>query len=146
LLTGPCFWLLRAEEPTKDPELVSVFPPGGQAGTSFKIEMRGKALSGAYAISCVPEASSCEDLGIRAMIPKVESITLDHDTDTAGKKTVPDSRVFIPLRIDRRARIGVHQIRVVLPAGISTAIPFTVSSSPVIDEAQTPHSSPATAQ
>jgi hypothetical protein len=146
--TAPPFCLSQAEKPSKDPELISVFPPGGQPGTSFEVEIRGKTLAGASALTCVPEASSCEGVGLRGTITRVEPIASDHthDTDAPGKKVTPDSRVFMQMQVDRAARMGINYIRLVSSEGISTALPFSVTSGRVTDETLSPHSSPATAQ
>ena len=49
MLAAPLWLALRAAAPAQ-PELVSMFPFGGQQGTSFKATIRGRLLDGATAI------------------------------------------------------------------------------------------------
>src|SRR5262249_36674850 len=77
-IIAPASCLSQIEGSPIDPQLISIFPPGGRWGTSCEIEIRGRALSGASSLTCVPEASSCEDLGIRGQVTRVEPITSAH--------------------------------------------------------------------
>ena len=117
-----------AEEPVEaDPEPVlhGLFPLGGQRGSSFLIEVRGEALTGAYAAVITandrtdPDSFSTSD----GLVAQVLSIASSQD------------RVQLQVTIAGQARIGPHALWLVTPLGLSNAVYFHVHAEPVIDEA-----------
>ena len=124
----------------KGPELVSLFPLGGQRGTTLEVRMRGKNLGGTYAVWV-------DGRELEAHVERVEEIDLtEYDLVNKEWKSQPGYRVSFQVAIDGGAGIGAHSIRAVTPRGVSNALPFRVTSHPVLTETGDPHQTPGAAQ
>ena len=138
------FVQLRAQDEVDktpaDPELISLFPLGGQQGTILEVEIRGKSLDGAYAVWLNTE-------GIKARVQGVDEIEFkDYDRTTKGWKTQVGQRVLLQLEIDGSAEVGTYWLRVVSRRGVSNRLPFRVTSDPILAETEALHQSPSEAQ
>jgi hypothetical protein len=124
------------------PKIVSVFPLGGQRGTSVEVEFRGAGLEKTYAVWLGP--------GTRRETPKSDSAseyTKDADGLEAHVEGTPDgSRVKVRLVMAAGVPVGFHNLSLISPAGLSGSIPFWVGPEAVIQEAAAPHNTPETAQ
>ena len=126
-----------------EPEAFSIFPIGGQQGTSLEAEIRGRGLGGAYAVRF-------EGAGLEARIKRIEAIdpdgeSADKENSAAGEGS-QGQRILLEVRIDPAAETGPRSLRVVSASGVSNALVFLVNSDAVILEAATPHDTPAEAQ
>ena len=133
-----CSIPLAAIEPTPpvEPEIVSLFPVGDRRGSTVKLEIRGTALDGAYAVLF-------EGKGIRARIDRVEQIkepAADGGHAPGAKKTEKEIRVVVEAHIDAATEPGNRWLRVVTPRGVTNRLQFRVNVDPVIRESDTPHS------
>lgn len=125
---------------TKGPELLSLFPLGGQRGTTLEVRMRGKNLGGTYAVWV-------DGRELKANVDRVDEIELtEYDLVKKAWKSQPGYRVSFQIEIAGSAGIGTHSIRAVTPQGVSNALPFRVTSHPVLTETADPHQTPETAQ
>lgn len=125
---------------TRGPELLSLFPLGGQRGTTVEVHMRGKNLAGSYAVWA-------DGRELKARVDRVDQIQLmEYDLVTKAWKSQPGYRVSFQVEIDGSAEIGTHSIRAVTPQGVSNALPFRVTSHPVLTETGDPHQTPGAAQ
>ena len=124
----------------KEPEILSLFPLGGQRGTTLEVRMRGKNLGGTYAVWL--------DGGeLKARVQRVDEIELmEYDLVKKAWKSQPGYRVSFQVEIDASADIGTHSIRAVTPQGVSNALPFRVTFHPVLTETGDPHQTPGEAQ
>ena len=129
-----------AADPVKGPELLSLFPLGGQRGTTLEVRMRGKNLGGTYAVWV--------DGGeLKADVERVDEIELkEYDLVKKAWTSQPGYRVSFQVEIDASAGIGTHSIRAVTPQGVSNPLPFRVTSHPVQTETADPHQTPEAAQ
>lgn len=131
----------KVDEPPVEPEVISIFPLGGQQGEILEVEIRGRTLEEAYAIWFDTE-------GLEAQVKTVEEIELDEKKDpkTESEKSRSGHRVFLQVQISAAARIGPHSLWLVSPRGVSNTVPFWVHADPVMVEGQGPHDTPEQAQ
>jgi len=130
----------------KAPNILSVFPLGGQNGTSLQTEILGTDLDGASAVLFGDPALEGAILRIEEAMPKQgEARRLPVET-AEGDKPTHVQRAIVRFEIDRTAKIGSHSLRIVSPKGVSNALQFFVNSEAVIAESDNPHSSPPQAQ
>ncbi len=136
---------LRAQDetakPPAEPEVISVFPLGGQQGTVVEVEIRGRTLQGAYAISF-------DKKGLKAQVEKVEEIELGskRGKEIESEKGPRGHRVLVRMQISPEARIGPYALWLIAARGVSNAVPFWVQGDPVVVEGQEPNGTPEQAQ
>ena len=124
----------------KEPAVLSVFPLGGQQGTTLEVQIRGKNLGGTYAVWV-------DGRELKARVDRVDEIKLkEYDLVTKAWKNQPGYRVSVQLEIDGSVEAGTYAIRAVSPQGVSNALPFRVTSDPVLTETEDPHQTPGAAQ
>lgn len=124
----------------KGPELLSLFPLGGQRGTTLEVRMRGRNLGGTYAVWV-------DSRELKVHVDRVDEIELmEYDLVKKAWKSQPGYRVSFQVEIAASAGIGAHSIRAVTPQGVSNALPFRVTSHPVLTETGDPHQTPEAAQ
>ena len=129
-------WAQEAgRELAAEPEVVSIYPLGGERGATFNAEIRGNTLDGAYAVWFDGD-------GLGAQIRQIEAI----QPSPAAKKGGPRQAALVQVTIDRAARIGLHHLRLVSPRGVSNSLAFRVGSDPVVRETDTPNHKPSLAQ
>ena len=129
-----------------EPELLSVSPLGGRQGTSFEVEVRGRALQGVSAAWF-----QCNDL--KAVVRTVEEFEQEPMAKGSKGKTsgsTHDSlqgyRAVLDIEVDRDAAIGLHAFRLITPRGASNALTLQVVSEPVVGETTSSHNTPGEAQ
>jgi len=134
----------RLARSSKEPELLSVFPLGGRQGTTFEVEVRGRALEGVSAAWF-----QCNDL--KATIKKVEEF--EQAPIAKGSKeygSTHDSlqgyRAVLDIEIGPDAVIGLHAFRLITPRGASNPLTLQVVSEPVVGETTSLHNTPSEAQ
>ncbi len=121
-----------AEQISKEPEVVSLFPLGGMRGTAVDVEIRGKSLKGAHGVWL-----SAADLTARVV--KVE--------ETPAEESDPLlERAVVRIDVAAGAEVGPRMLRLVTPAGVSNAVAFNVVATRTMAESKTSHGLPETAQ
>ncbi len=142
LIAAPLWLVVRAAAPG-EPELISVFPFGGQQGTDFKVTIRGRSLDRVSAVWF-----DCEHLS--ATIAGVENDKAAAPIASKRKKksssAEPLQLLTVAVKVAPQAAPGVHYLRVLAPRGISNALPVRVHSEPGILEDVGRHNEPAAAQ
>jgi len=94
------------------PEIASVFPPGGSAGSTVEVELTGTDL---------------DDLsGLRFSHPGITAQPVLLPADEIWPELRPDGLKF-SVRIDSRVPAGFHEVRTLGRFGISVPRPFVVS-------------------
>ncbi len=96
----------------------SVYPLGGQRGTSFEVQVHN--------YGCVSGVSFC----CRQIQARV-------------KEKCPAA---LEVRVDPAAEIGVHLLRLLSPEGVSRPLTLQVVAEPAVAESKTPHQSAGEAQ
>ena len=97
----------------------SVFPLGGQRGTTFKAEVRG--FNEAYAtIFC------CEKL--------------------RGEIRRSEDQMLLRISAESDTKLGIHTFRLVSPQGVSRRLTLQIHSEPTVLETEAPHASANRAQ
>ena len=109
---------------------VSIYPLGGQAGEELSVTIRGNSLVGVSDVWC-------KTVGFEAIVSRVEEIPAEEQNRIARElpDVFPRQRLFITLRIDGQVPPGRYPLRLLSPAGISSAVNFYVLDYPAVDEA-----------
>ncbi len=107
-----------------EPKILSIYPAGGQRGTTFEVLLRGSDLAGAQHVIFDGSAVAARILGVDAE-PPVPGETSKKDLVKLRVTLAPD------------AAPGRYDFRVVTPLGVSGKIPFQVTIEPVWHETQT---------
>ena len=122
----------KTTEP-KEPKVLSVFPMGGERGTTLEVSVRGRHMEDAYAAWF-----ECGDVEIRFLgLEKIRESAPDElvERDPQAKQTeLAGHRARLQLRIGEDAKVGLHRFRIVTPRGMSNALTFQVVSEPVVLE------------
>ncbi len=134
--------LSGADEPSPQPQLISLFPLGGRAGETLEVEVRGKFLDPLRLAWFY-----CDQLTAELIQIEVEASD-QADGDEAEEKDAEKQkyRGLLRVRIEDDADLGAHYFRVVTPAGISNPLRFRVTSETNMREVESPHDHPDTAQ
>jgi len=143
LLAAPLWLVLRAAAPAQ-PELVSMFPFGGQQGTSFKATIRGRLLDGGTAVWFDCEHLSATITGVQPD-PDASAGSGARSKKKKGS-SAPIQLLSMDLTVAPDAGVGMHSMRILTPGGISNAISVRVHAEPAMPESAVSHSEPAAAQ
>jgi hypothetical protein len=127
---------LRAATPA-EPQLLSVYPIGGQAGTTYRATVRGRALAGAYAVWFGATGVEGEIAGFEADADRPGAAA---DKARTGPKTVQS--VEIEFRLTAEAPVGGHSFRLITPHGLSNSLEFYVHDEAAVLEQSGVHELP----
>ena len=125
-------------EPTSIPELTSISPQGGQRGMNVEITLKGKNISKATALIFSGEGVSGE-IG-----EKTGEATVFFSGEGVSGHIPNDSFLVAHVTIAPNAALGMREIRLATPKGVSNAQPFVVGDLPEIGETE-PNSGPSEA-
>ena len=132
-------------ETVTEPKLLSHFPIGGQQGTTFELEVSGKALQGAHTVWFEGGELSASILKLEKL--QTTSAENDKEPDTYLAKAVKaDHRAVFQVQVPKTASLGLHLFRLVTPRGLSNALALQVVSAPVVRETTRPHHTAEEAQ
>lgn len=152
----PCRWfsflilpvVLGAAAPQAQaaPAVLSVYPLGGQRGTTVDVELRGSGLNGAFAV-WLGGGSRVESAKASASAKADVKITKGPNGLEARVQAIEGgSRAKVRLAIAPDARVGFHALSLISQAGLSGTVLFWVGPHAVIRETDAPHHTPDTAQ
>ena len=133
--------LIKAQtvpESTSIPELTSIAPQGGQRGTNVEIAFKGKNISKATALLFSGEGISGE-IG-----EKTGEAAVFFSGEGISGHIPNDSRLVAQITIVPNAALGMREVRLVTPKGVSNAQPFVVGDLPEVGEIE-PNSEPSAA-
>jgi hypothetical protein len=137
-------WLaVRAAAPG-EPELVSIFPFGGQQGTEFAATIRGRSLDRVTAVWF-----DCEHLSATVTGVETEKTAGPAKKAPARKKSGgggPQQLLTLAVKVSPQAPAGVHYLRLLGPGGLSNELAFRVHTEPSILEANASHEQPQESQ
>ena len=111
-----------------EPEVTSIFPLGGQRGTTVKVIVTGKFLRNIHSVWF-------NQKGIQAYVKKIK----DHQQEnrTNSKKTFDKiHQAHLEMKIKSSAQLGLWILRLVSPQGISEPLIFRVHNIPSLTEIQ----------
>lgn len=124
-------------QPT-DPEVIHMFPLGGQPGSRVEIEIQGRNLEGARTLWSDTDAIQC----------RVERVDPGSARMKEGRKVkdIPGQRVVAAVTIDPGAERGPHALRLVSAKGVSNEMIFWVVPMPTLQETAEEHGTAKEAQ
>ncbi len=111
-----------------EPGISSIYPAGGQRGTTFQAVLRGSGLAGARLVMF-------EGQGIEARVLGLDPEGLP--AEEAGKeapKHASKEVLRLQVTIAAEANPGAHDFRIVTERGVSNKIPLAVVAEPVLQE------------
>ena len=124
-------------QPT-DPEIIHMFPLGGQPGSRVEIEILGRNLEGARALWAGSDA-------IQGRVVQVEPGSA-RMKEGRKVKEILGQRVVAAVKIDPRAERGPHALRLVSAKGVSNEMIFWVVPMPTLQETAEEHGTAKEAQ
>ena len=117
-------------EPSSIPELTSISPQGGQRGTDVEITLKGKNISKATALIFSGE-------GISGEIGEKSGAAAVFFSGEGVSGHIPnDSFLVAQVTIAPNATLGLREIRLATPKGVSNAQPFVVGDLPEVKETE----------
>ena len=125
-----------------EPQLLSVFPIGGQQGTTYRAAIRGHSLDGAYALW----------FAFPAFKAKVLTLEEDPDQPQPEKRDEGDrepqviQRFEVDISVPSEADPGRHLFRVVTPQGLSNPLDLYIHRQEALREQAGRHELPSQAQ
>ena len=125
------------------PQVNSLFPLGGQPGTSFEVRIRGENLGSVYGVWFDCGALEAE---VRKIEKTVEEVDVVQQAGTTGKDTKEFYHVVLKLHVDAKAAVGAHTLRLVSRQGLSNPLSLLVNPEPQIHESEQSINSPSSAQ
>ena len=126
-----------------DPQVNSLFPLGGQPGTSFEVRIRGENLGSVYGVWFDCGALEAE---VRKIEKTVEEVDVVQQAGTTAKDTKEFYHVVLNLHVDDKAAVGAHTLRLVSRQGLSNPLSLLVDPEPQIHESEQSINSPSSAQ
>ncbi len=124
-------------QPT-DPEVIHIFPLGGQPGSRVEIEIQGRNLEGARALWSDTGAIQCRVVRVEPGSARMK--------EGRKVKDIPGQRVVATVNIDPGAQRGPHALRLVSARGVSNELIFWVVPMPTLQETAEEHGTALEAQ
>ena len=127
-----------AELHPTDPEVIHMFPLGGQPGSSVEVEILGRNLEEAHALWADTEAIQCRVVRVEPGSARMK--------EGRKVKDIPGQRVVAAVKVDPGARHGPHALRLVSAKGVSNELIFWVVPMPILQETAEEHGTAEQAQ
>ena len=140
LLSFSPIWA-EVEAPAQ-PEILSVFPLGGQPGAELQASLRGHALEGTYALWFDTQHFATRILDLRTEQLPVSSARKPDSKDSSKE---PIQVLKLAFQIPDDALLGAHAVRVLTPGGVSNLWILWVHARPSVLEDGEPHEMPTEA-
>ena len=122
-----------------EPNLLSVFPLGGQAGKVFRATIRGRSLDAAHALWFPTEK-------IQARVLSIEEEPRDSADAGKSETTAATQLLGVEIQTDENLASGKRTFRVVSPGGISNPLEIYIHAEPALTEQDEAHERPRQAQ
>ena len=133
LLLCPPF--LSPADKSPEPQILSLYPLGGNLGETFTAHVRGKGLAGAKRVWT-------NTASITARIEQVEPLELPRGKDCSAAETdEPEmgQRLTLQVQVSPEAQLGAYRLRLISERGISNPVTFLVGPEPVTIEDEGNH-------
>jgi hypothetical protein len=124
-------------QPT-DPEVIHMFPLGGQPGSRLEIEIQGRNLEGVHTLWSDTGAIQCRVVRVEPGSARMK--------EGRKVKDIPGQRVVATVNIDPGAERGPHALRLVSAKGVSNELIFWVVPMPTLQETAEEHGTAREAQ
>jgi hypothetical protein len=116
------------------PELVSVFPFGGQQGAEFSATVRGRSLDGITGVWF-----DCEHLSATVSGVEREKAAAGAGGKGKGSSGAPLQLLSLKIKPAAGAPAGLHYMRVLSAGGLSNPLPVRVHAEPSLSEDAAAH-------
>ncbi len=130
-----CPPFLFPADKSSEPEILSLYPLGGNPGETFTAHVRGKGLAGAKRVWT-------NTASITARIEQVEPLELPRGKDYSAAETdEPEmgQRLTLQVQVSPEAQLGAYRLRLISERGISNPVTFLVGPEPVTIEDEGNH-------
>ena len=136
LVLVPISLCLAETDPPGPPEILSLFPLGGQPGQEFTATLRGYSLEGA------------RDLWFNSSDVSATVLSLESEERVGSEKAEgkPVQLLAVQFRLNPTAAPGPRTLRVITPRGLSDPVTFHVHAEPGQREGRLPHDSSVEAE
>ena len=138
LIAGGLWAKESPENRKRNPQLLSMTPMGGPAGSSLEFRVRGEDLEGIRSVWF-----DCDRL--TAKVKDVKEIKLEK-ARFSRKTYAPGQEVFLQVDIAEDAAPGACSLRLLTDWGLSGPVTLVVSHGKVVQEQPQPHQDPESAQ
>ena len=139
-------WLgVRAAAPAA-PELVAVFPFGGQQGAEFKATIRGRALDRVTAVWFDCEHFSATISGVETDKSSGGGTPKKAARKKSSSSGGPLQLLSLAVKVAPGAQAGVHYLRILTPGGLSNPLPIRVHAESAMMEGDARHDTPQNSQ
>ena len=115
---------------SEEPEMVSVFPLGGQRGTRFQVEVRGEHLQNISGVWFDSESLHAQPVPL----------------ETTGGDEESAEQVLLTVDVDADAVLGAHPFRLIGPDGVSAPLTLNVHAERAMLESAGSHDTADQAQ
>ena len=129
-------------EAPAEPQILSVFPLGGQPGAELQASLRGHALDGAYALWFDTQHLPARILDLK---PEQLPVSSARKPDRRDSVKEPIQVLKLNFQIPDAASPGAHSVRVLTPGGISNLWTLWVHAGPSVLEGDESHEMPTEA-
>ena len=136
---------LEAADPPARPKLISLYPLGGQAGETLKVELVGKFLDPLQVAWFYCDQVEAEVLKLERT-EEAKKSGADQENGSETKPYQGKYKALLKVRIAPDAELGAHYFRAVTPGGISNPMRFRITSEPNVREIDARHNELDTAQ
>lgn len=120
------------------PEVIHMFPLGGQPGAGLEVEIVGRNLEGAHALWADSDAIHCRVVRVEPGSARMK--------EGRKVKDILGQKVVVAVKIDPGAKLGPHALRLVSAKGVSNELIFWVVSMPTLYETSEEHGTARQAQ
>ncbi|MEX2264850.1 MAG: hypothetical protein WD696_23045 [Bryobacteraceae bacterium] len=131
---------VRAAAPTA-PELISIFPFGGQQGAEFTATVRGRALDRVSTVWF-----DCEHLSATVSGVENEKSPASGASRKKSSSGGPLQLLSLAVKAAPGAQAGIHYLRILTPGGLSNPLPIRIHSESAMMEGDSRHELPENSQ
>jgi hypothetical protein len=139
-------WLVVRAAVTGEPELISVYPFGGQQGVEFQTMVRGRSLDHVSAIWFDCDQISATIVGVENDKSGAPVAAAPKKKKKSSSSTEPLQLLTLAVNVNQGAEPGVHYMRVLTPRGVSNPLPLRIHKEFAILEEAGRHDLPEAAQ
>ena len=130
-----CPPFLFPADKSSEPEILSLYPLGGNPGETFTAHVRGKGLAGAKRVWTNAESITARIQGVKPLeLPRGKNYSA-----AEADKPEMGQRLTLQVEVGPAAQPGAYRLRLISERGISNPVTFLVGPEPVAIEDEGNH-------